>query len=512
MMRDLLMGVDIGTHGSKGVLVSTGGQVVSQAFVDHGVDTERVGQFEQDADEVWWGDLKRITKGLAAQRQVDPRSIAGVGISALCPDMLPVDETGQPLRKAILYHDTRAEKERHEQLARLGAATIAEATGQPLHSQCVGPKIAWFRDHEPDLFGRTWKILTASSFLVHKLTGQPVLDYGTACGFGPLFDIRARQWNSRFCRELGLSVDMLPNLCQATQVVGEVSTWAAGETGLAEGTPVIAGTCDTFAGQVGVGVVEPGEAVLIYGSSMDVLLVLGDDLSPPSKLGISVGVVPGTLVSGTTMTTAGSLTRWFRDNFGQIETDVEERLGLNAYHLLSDQAAEVACGSAGLLVFPHFAGAPYWDPLARGCIVGLTPLHSRKHVYRALLEGIAYGLRHNLEAMQSGHLDLKRIVSVGGGTRSRVWTQIVSNVTGRDQEVVAHPSGAAYGDAFLAGYGVGLFRDPAEIRERWVRVTDRVRADAEAKNTYDKYYAAYERLYDGVKETMHALAPLSALD
>jgi xylulokinase len=242
------------------------------------------------------------------------------------------------------------------------------------------------------------------------------------------------------------------------------------------------------------------------------MTVISKELIIHPKLFAEPGPLPDTYALGAAMATSGSLTRWFRDNFAQVETDLEQKLAINAYQLLSDQAGEVSPGSDGLVALPYFAGerTPIWDPLARGTIIGLTLSHTRKHVYRALLEGVAYGLRNNLEVMEEAGAKLKRIIAAGGGTKSRVWLQIVSDVIGADQELVESPFGAPYGDAFLAGYGAGVFDDLCPLGDTWVRKIGTVRHNPRVKAVYDSYYSEYRELYPRLRESMHALAGLSA--
>jgi len=510
MPQEYLVGVDVGTCGSKGVLTDLSGRVLSYKFVEHGVDSPKPGWYEQDADEVWWGDLRRITRALIADAHVDPQEVAAVGLSALCPDVLPVDDAGRPLRKAILYSDTRAAEEAKRMTRELGEVRIFEACGNRLSVQSAGPKVLWLRDHEPRLFEVTQTIHSASSYLVYRLTGETVFDYGTASSFHPLFNIHDLQWDEGICRDLRLPTRILPSTCWATKLVGVVTSQASKDTGLAEGTPVIAGTVDGFAEDVSVGVVEKGQACLVYGTTMAVFVKSGQPGCHPNVIS-SPGPIPGSYLTGAYMNTSGALTRWFRDNFAQIERESERILGISAYQLLSDEVAEIPPGSLGLVVLPYFAGEgyPILDDDARGLVIGLTLSHTRNHVYKGLLEGVAYGLRHNLETMEGAGTFVGRIVSIGGGTRSRVWTQIVSDVTGRDQELAASPYGAPYGDAYLAGYGTGLFRDLRPLQEEWVRTTGKIQHDPQRKRIYDRYYEVYRNLYPCVAQSMHALASLS---
>ncbi len=512
MSERYLVGVDIGTSASKGVLVSTTGHIVAQQSAEHTVESPQPGWYEHDADAVWWHDLKTILRALITQSGIDPRQVAAVGISALCPDMLPVDEQGNPLRKGILYSDSRAAPQ-IEQLVRRFSSDPAHRNVQQLSTNESGPKILWFRDNEPELFARTASIHTATSWLVFKLTGQEVVSYGDGEGYLPFFDSELRDWDRDMCRQLGIPDHMLPRLAWSTEIAGEVTPEAARATGLAEGTAVIVGTCDGWAEHLSVGVVGDGEASLLYGSTM----CMGVNLSEQTRARLgsgALGALPGTYFAGFAMSTSGALTTWFRNNLADAERQAEKVLGINAYQLLSMEAAEIAPGSEGLVVLPYFAGerSPIYDSLARGTVLGLTLSHTRRHLYRALLEGVAYALRHNIQALVDSGVSITRIVATGGGTKSELWTQIVSDVIGMDQHVVLHPAGAPYGDAFLAGYATGIFNDlQALTAEGWKPRTRVVSCDPERHQVYSRYWDVYRGLYEKNKEAMHALAKLSAL-
>jgi len=508
-----LLGVDIGTSGSKGVIVDLGGKIVAFKSVEHGVDTPRLGWYEHDADAIWWADLQKITRALIAEGSVEPRAIAAVGVSALRPDMLPVDDSGTPLRKAILYCDGRAKKQIDQIVRQFSESRPAQVSPSSLSTHFSGPKILWFRENEPALYERTATIHTASSYLVLKLTGTSRVSYDEAAGYGLLFNAQRMDWDQDVCGALGLPVALLPALGWATDVAGGVSAQAARETGLMEGTPIIIGTGDAAAETLGVGAVSDGEASLLYGTTMVLAVMASERTVKQRRVLTRPGPIPGKLTTIAAMSTSGALTTWFRDNFGQAERVAEAELGISAYQLLGEQAAKVPPGSEGLIVLPYFAGerGPIWDSLARGMVLGLTLSHTRKHVYRALLEGVAYGLRQNVQVLEEDGLEIKRIVSTGGGTKSRLWTQIVSDVLGKDQEVVVNPVGAPYGDAFMAGYGVGIFKDLTPLHGEWAPETTEVRCDLDAGDVYDRYYQVYRGLYEKNKDSMHILAELSAI-
>jgi xylulokinase len=289
-----------------------------------------------------------------------------------------------------------------------------------------------------------------------------------------------------------------------------VTKQAAADTGLAPGTPVIVGTCDASAETLSAGAALPGDAAMTLGSTFN-LYVNMEEVKATPNLAFSPYAVPGlyVLVAGTA--TAASLTRWFRDNFGHVEMETERLLGLSAYQLLSAEAAQIPPGSEGLLTLPYFAGerTPLWDSQARGLILGLTLSHTRAHVYRSLLEGIAHSVRHNIDVMAELGVDIKRCAASGGGTRNLLWMQIICDVTGIPIELPVAHHGSPYGCAYLAGYGAGLFSDFDVLRNKWVRIERRLEPNSTLKPRYDQYHEVYRRAYEHTVEDMHALARLS---
>lgn len=486
-MTGLLLGVDIGTASSKGVLVDPGGAVLARSVREHAVSTPRPGWFEHDAESVWWADFTGIVADLL--RAAAGRPPAGLGISGIGPCLLPASETGEPLRPAILYGvDTRAGEEIAALNSELGAAEILARGGSPLTSQAVGPKVRWLARHEPDVYARTKKLLMASSFLVHRLTGRYVLDHHSASQCTPLYDLVAGEWAEDWASLVAPGLP-LPELLWPTEVAGEVTAAAAAATGLSEGLPVTAGTVDAWAEAASVGVREPGDVMVMYGTTMFLVQVLGEPRPHPGLWGTR-GVVPGSFTLAAGMATSGAVTDWLRKLVG------------GSYPELVAEAASVPAGSRGLLLLPYFAGerTPLFDPDARGVLAGLTTTHGRAEIYRAALEGIAYGVRHNLEAMAAAGGAAGRLVAVGGGTKGGVWTQIVSDVTGLSQQIPAETIGACLGDALLAAEAVGM----AAPRGNPIAAT--VRPDPANRGRYDEFYRHYRTLYDATAETAHFLA------
>jgi xylulokinase len=487
----LLLGIDIGTSSSKGVLTRPDGQLVAQTAREHGTSSPRPGWVEHDAETVWWREFADIAAELLAGAPPG-ETLAGVGVSGIGPCLLPVDSDDRPLRPAILYGvDTRSGDQIAEQTERYGQDEIMRRCGSALTSQALGPKFAWVRQCEPGVYGRMRRWYMASSFLVRRLTGAYVLDHHSASQCDPLYDLRGRCWIEDWCEEIAPGLEW-PQLVWPAQVVGRVTDAAAQSTGIPAGTPVVAGTVDAWAESAAVGASHPGDLMLMYGTTMFLVNVVFEPVSDP-RLWSTAGAFDGTSCLAGGMATSGAVTGWLRDLTG------------TGYGTLTEEAAALPPGAEGLLMLPYFAGerSPLFDPDARGVVAGLTLRHGRGHLYRAALEATAFGVRHNLAAMREAGGDLRRLIAVGGGARE-LWTQIVSDVTGLAQSVPRHTIGAAYGDAFLAAVGTGLAT--REDIADWNPVESTVVPDPGRGRIYDELYDHYLALYASTRETQHALA------
>lgn len=505
----LFLGVDIGTYSSKGVLVAEDGTVLAGHVVPHTIAMPQPGWVEQDADQVWWHDFVTICRALLQSNSFLPTQIAGVGISSIAPCVLPVDAAGQPLRPGILYGiDTRARQEIAELEQAIGRDTLFTRFGATLSSQSAGPKIRWLRTHEPQVWAKTRLLLNGTGYLVYRLTGAATLDIYDAGSYAPLFDTRTLAWNPDLA-ELIAPVDLLPRLTWTCDIAGHVTPEAARLTGLVQGTPVITGTADAAAEAISAGLTRPGDLMVMVGSSIFFILKTGSLLASPRFWGTRF-LEPDTYAVAGGMSTAGSLTKWFRDQFAPLELQAEQADGPNAYAALAQLAQSSPPGARGLLALPYFAGerTPLHDPDARGLLLGLTLSHTRGDLYRAFLEAIGYGIRHNVDAMREEGLQPARILAVGGGTHNLAWMQIISDIAGIELHIPREQIGAAYGDAFLAGVGVGAFADTSAVAA-WVKTGAVIRPDEPAHALYAPYYQLYRELYTQTRTTMHTLAALS---
>ncbi|QVQ53846.1 FGGY-family carbohydrate kinase [Spiractinospora alimapuensis] len=487
----LLLGIDIGTASSKGVLATPEGDVVAQATVAHGVSRPHPGWVEQDADGVWWHDVVHLSRTLLAE--VEPSAVQGVCVSGIGPVVLPADAAGRPLRPAILYGvDTRAVDIAAELESTLGAEEVLRRTGSRLSSQSAGPKVTWLARNEPDIWGRTQRLFMASSYAVFRLTGAYVLDHHSASQSQPLYDRERNTWIPEWAEVVAPGLT-LPELRWPSDVAGTVSAAAAAETGIPEGTPVAVGTIDAWAEAESADVRESGDVMIMYGSTMFFIAVTDQPVIHENLWG-TIGQHAGmhTLAGG--MASSGAITAWFRDIAGE-----------RPFAELVAEAEAVPAGSGGLLALPYFDGerTPFADPDARGVIAGLTLRHGAGHVYRSLLEATAFGARHNLDAFADVGVPLRRIVAVGGGATSDLWPAIVSDTTGHRQEIPTRTIGAAYGDAKFAAVGVGL----ADRATRWNPPRSVIEPGTDAP-TYEKLYRLYRRLHENTRDIQHELAHL----
>jgi xylulokinase len=490
------LGIDIGTFESKGLLVDGAGRVVAEARHAHEMIVPRPGWAEHRADEDWWGDFVRITRALLAQSRVDPAEIACVAASAIGPCMLPVDAAGRPLTNGVLYGvDTRASAEIEDLTREIGTETILERCGNALTSQSVGPKILWLRRNHPEIFAKTAKILTSTSYLTWRLTGEHVIDHYTAANFSPLYDVTRLDWTEDLAPGI-CDRAMLPRLLWSTEIAGHVTPAAAAETGLTRGTPVTCGTIDAAAEAVSVGLRQPGDMMLMYGSTVFIITLTPDRVRDP-RLWYAPWLFPGKHASMAGLATSGTLTHWFRDAMAR---DLPRGA---AFAMLAAEAGESPKGAKGLLCLPYFSGerTPIHDPLAKGTFFGLDLTHARGDLYRAVLEGIAMATAHVTDTFAEAGAAPRQVLAVGGGTLNPVWTQATSDLTGLPQIVCRNTLGASYGDAFLAAVATGhATRDAIADWNPIERTVQPERVEA-----YARQYPLFLKLYAATKDIAHAL-------
>ncbi len=486
------LGIDIGTFESKGVIVDGAGQIVASASRPHKMIVPRAGWAEHRADEDWWGDFVYLCRALLAQSGLDASQIKAVAASAIGPCMLPVDADGAPLMNGVLYGvDTRATDQIAALNARIGEDVILTRCGNALTSQQVGPKILWLKETHPDLYARTAKVLTSTSYLTWKLTGEYVIDHYTAANFSPLYDVETQDWTADLAPGI-LPLEKLPRLMWSTEIAGHVTAQAAAETGLAIGTPVTCGTIDAAAEAVSVGVQHPGQMMMMYGSTIFIIQVTATPVRD-ARLWYAPWLFPGTHASMAGLATSGTLTTWFRDTLAR---DAD-------FAALVAEATASPKGAKGLLCLPYFSGerTPIHDPHARGVFFGLNLTHDRADMFRAVVEGIAAGTAHVMETYAAAGASPTQVMAVGGGTKNALWLQATSDFAGVAQQVCEKTVGASYGNAFLAATSIGAAK-PDDIA-RWNPNVRTITPDAVP--AYAVQYPLWKRLYAQTRDIMQDL-------
>ena len=491
------LGIDIGTYESKGILTDKDGNVIASATNPHKMLVPEPGWAEHRPEEDWWNDFVKITKKILKASKINPGDISCIATSAIGPCMLPVSYEGDPLMNAVLYGvDTRAEKEIIELNQEVGKEKILQNCGNALTSQSVGPKILWLKKNCPEIYKKAGKILSSTSYLVQKLTGESVIDHYTAANFTPLYDIKNLKWTDALTKNI-IEIERLPKLMWTTEIAGYVSQAASKETGLATGTPVTVGTIDAAAEAISVGVCSAGEMMMMYGSTIFIIQVTKEKIID-GRLWYAPWLFKGLHGSMAGLATSGTLTHWFRDNFAkEIPKD-------KAFEILAAEAAQSPPGSKGLIVLPYFSGerTPIHDPKARGTIFGLDLTHNRGDIFRAFLEGIAMGTAQVFETYEAIGQKPKKVMAVGGGTKNNIWMQATSDFSQIDQVISEKSTGASYGNAFLAALAVGA------VSQR--DITNWNPALSKIKTQHSTLHAEknklFRQLYERSKEIAHAVA------
>ena len=509
MTEKFLLGVDIGTYSSKGVLVNAqNGEVVASHVIEHDLSMPHPRWVEHDADEVWWGEFVKISQTIISKQNIDPRMIVGVGVSGIGPCVLPVDGQGNLLRAGILYGiDTRSQKEIKQYEEAVGTEEIFQLSGSKLSSSSIGPKILWVKNNEPENYEHARWFLTSHSYIVYKLTGQATVDVYSGCSYAPLMDIEKIDWVDR--EMVGINPKtQLPKLIWSCEVAGVVTAEAASVSGLAEGTPVIAGAIDAAAEAISAGLAQTGDMMMMFGSSNSLIVRTDHLVRTPHFWGLN-WLVPETFAVVGGMATVGSLTRWFRDNFSPLELEQQQQGGENAYAALAQLLDESPLGSNGLTALPYFQGerTPFEDPDAKGVLFGLTLKHTRADVYRALLESVGYGVRHNIDVMRMDGVKPKRILGVGGATQNKAWMQIICNIANVKILIPKQQIGASYGDALMAGIGVGVYDNLDQI-QKWIEYAEELSPDPDKHQQYTPHYEIYRELYENTKTLMGRLSSM----
>lgn len=491
-----LIGIDSSTTATKALLIDETGAIVAVAATEYDYATPHPLWSEQDPH-LWWHGTVQSIRRVLAESGFDPAEVVGVGLTGQMHGLVLLDEAGQVLRPSILWNDQRTAAQCDEIRARLGKDRLIAITGNDALTGFTAPKILWVAQNEPEIYARARHILLPKDYVRFRLTGDYAMDKADGAGT-ILFDLAERDWSAAVLDALDIPAAWLPPTFEGPTITGHINAAAAEATGLRAGTPVIAGGGDQAAGAVGTGAVTEGVVSLALGTSGVVFATTDKPfIEPDGRLHAFCHSVPNKWhLMGVMLSAAGSL-RWYRDTLAPG----------TSYDDLLAPAADVAVGSEGLLFLPYLTGerTPHPDPLARGAFVGLTVRHTKPHMTRAVLEGVAFGLRDSFELMRNaglGQIDQVRVA--GGGARSPLWRQILADVFNTELVTVNTTEGAAYGAALLAAVGAGIWPNVESACAATVQITGSTRPQAEQVALYDAAYRRYGQLYPALRPIFHS--------
>ncbi len=506
---DYLLGIDLGTSGTKTVLFDTDGKAIASATASYPLIQRQNGWAEQRPDD-WYEAACTTIRSVISQSGTKPENIRGVGISGQMHGLVMLDKNGNVLRDSIIWCDQRTGEECEILTEKIGAERLIEITANPALTGFTASKILWVERHEPEIFEKCAHILLPKDYLRYKLTGEFATEASDASGM-QLLDVPNRKWSSEMLSALSLTESQLARVYESPEISSVISEEGARMTGLRKGTPVAGGAGDNAAAAVGTGTVADGTAFCTLGTSGVVFAHTSKiHIDPKGRVHTFCCAVPGAWhVMGVTQA-AGLSLQWFRNNFCAAETEVAGALGKDTYALLDDIAARIPIGSDRLLYLPYLMGerTPHLDPAARGAFIGLSARHTRAHLLRAVLEGVSFSQRDSLEVLRKMGISVSSMLACGGGGTSALWRQMLSDTFNLDVRTVCSKEGPALGVAILAGVGSGVWSSVEEACKKVISLNQPEHPVAEHVPQYEAYYRLYKKLYPALRDGFSELARL----
>ena len=504
-----LLGIDVGTSGTKVALFDTAGVLIGSATHEYPLIQPENGWAEQEPDQ-WWRAVVAGISDLVRDHPSESSALAGIGVTGQMHGLVMLDELGAVIRPAILWCDGRTIEQCAEITERVGAERLIAITANPALPGFTAPKILWVRQKEPESFTRCRHILLPKDYIRYRLTGVLAADATDASGTN-LFDVTRRQWSEEVLAALEIDPALLPEVYESPEVVGTLSETAATETGLKAGLPVVAGAGDNAAAAVGLGVVSPGRAFTSIGTS-GVIFAHSDTVAidPGGRVHTFCAAAPGTWTVMSCTLAAGLSLRWWRDTFSQQEIAEALERGVDPYEVITEQVAAIPLGADRLIYLPYLMGerSPLLDSNARGVFFGLTTTHTRAHLARAVMEGITFSLRQCLDVLREMGVRSETMLACGGGARSALWRQMLADVFALPVAVPLNDEGPAFGAALLAGVGAGIYPSVEDACARTVQTSDPIAPDAVTGARYAPYYELYAELYPALAPQFIRLATL----
>lgn len=503
------IGVDLGTSGTKTVLFDSDGNVIASKTIEYPMYQPKNGYAEQ-APEDWYNAAVNTIKYVLETSGVDKNDIAGIGISGQMHGLVMLDENNDVIRKSIIWCDQRTAAEVEEMNQKVGREKLIEITANPALTGWTAAKILWVRNNEPENYAKCRHILLPKDYVRFKLTGEYATEVSDASGM-QLLDVPNRCWSEEICKLLDIDMAMLPKVYESCEVTGKITAEAAALTGLAEGTIVAGGAGDNAAAAIGTGVVEDGKAFTTIGTSGVVFAHTSSvSIDKKGRVHTCCAAVPNTWhIMGVTQA-AGLSLKWFRDNFCNAERETAKLMGVDEYYLMDKEAESVPIGANRLIYMPYLMGerTPHLDPDARGVFFGLSAMHTKKEMLRAVMEGVAYSLRDCVEICREMNIDVSDMAACGGGGTSPLWRQMLADLYACPVKTVASKEGPALGAAILAFVAAGVYSTVPEACAKIVRADKVCEPVKEDISTYEGFYRLYTEIYPALKENYKKLAKL----
>jgi len=503
---EYLIGSDIGTSGAKTVLFDTSGVAVASKTLEYPLSQPRNGWAEQDPED-WWNAVRDGIRAVLAESGVPAGNVRGIGLSGQMHGLVMLDKDGNPLRKAIIWCDQRTDRECEKMNALIGPQRLVEITANPAMTGFTAAKILWVRDNQPDIYEKCAHILLPKDYIRFRLTGEFATDVSDAAGM-QLMDVPNRCWSEEVLEKLGIDRSLLAAIYESPEITGKVHRAASELTGLPEGVPVVGGAGDNSAAAVGTGVVKAGKAFTTLGTSGVVYTIIDRaSIDPKGRIHTFCAPIPGkwTLMSCTQA--AGLSLKWFRDQFCAEEITQAKKQNLDPYFLMDREAEAVPRGSDGLLYLPYLMGerSPHPNPNSRGVFFGLSAIHTRAHLIRAVMEGVAYSQLECVDVFRELNCNIESMTICGGGAKSRLWKQMLADLYSCPVNTLQTDEGPALGAAILAGTGCGVFSSVEEGCGRIIRKKAVQEPDPSGYEAYAPYYRLYKKIYRDLLDDFDAL-------
>ncbi len=507
-MKQYILAHDLGTTGNKATLFETNGELVSSMVYEYETFYQKENWVEQNPED-WWNAVCKTTKKLLKKENINKENVAVISFSAQMMGCLLVDQKGNALRNMIIWADTRANKQEKEMEKHVGMRRAYQITGHRISASYSAAKLLWIRENERDIYNKAYKMLNAKDFIICRLTGKFVTDYSDASGTN-LFDIKEKKWSKEILRKLNIPLELMPDVYPSTYIAGGVQSEVAKKIGLKEGTPVVIGGGDGSCACVGAGVIKPGTAYNVLGSSSWMSAASKTPLFDEEMRTFNwVHLDPKLYTPCGTMQAAGYSYSWYKNTLCEMETELAKKIGSTSYEMINKGAEKSNPGANKVLYLPYLLGerSPRWNSNARGAFIGMGITTNKNDMSRAILEGVGYNLRVILETLND-KLKITEITIIGGGAKGEIWLQILSDIWQKELVVSEYPEEAtSMGAAVCAGVGIGLYKDFSAV-SMFNTVSKRIKPNKENYKTYNKMYHIFNQAYESLIKVYNNMADI----